>query len=63
MRLILYGRAAAQSYSEHDYPSLSISDWEGYGFSPSEVTVSLGVQTFEKVLDGVCDLGRQSHGG
>ena len=28
-----------------------------------EETVSLGVQTFEKVLDGVCDLGRQSHGG
>ena len=24
--------------SENDYPSLSVSDWEGYGFSPSEVT-------------------------
>ena len=29
------------------------SDWETYGFSPSEETVSLGVQTFEKELDGV----------
>ena len=26
------------SYRRYDYPNLSPSDWEGYGFSPSEVT-------------------------
>ncbi len=41
------------SYNGNDYPGITAADWESYGFSPSEVTESLGVQTFEKQLDGV----------
>ena len=42
------------SFSEYDYPGLTAADWQSYGYTASEVTESLGEQTFEKVLDGVC---------
>ena len=45
--------SGAQSYRENDYPSLSASDWAGLWLYASEEDESLGVQTFEKVLDGV----------
>ena len=42
------------SFSEYDYPGLTAADWQSYGYTASEVTESLGEQTFEKQLDGVC---------
>ena len=44
---------AGNEYSEADYPGITAADWGTYGYSPSEVTESLGIQTFEKELDGV----------
>ena len=32
---------------------LTAADWRSYGYTASEVTESLGEQTFEKQLDGV----------
>ena len=49
--------------SRDDYPSLALLIGRVMALVLVRVTESLGVQTFEKVLDGVCDLGRQSHGG
>ena len=40
------------SYNESEY-SYSGSQWASWGYTPSEQEVSLGIQTFEKELDGV----------
>ena len=40
-------------YYASDYPTISAGDWESWGYFSTEETISLGVQTFEKELDGV----------
>ena len=40
------------SYNESEF-EYSGDDWASWGFTPSEEQISLGIQTFEKELDGV----------
>jgi len=44
---------AATFYYASDWPSISTADWESWGYTRTEETISLGVQTFDKELDGV----------